>query len=119
MISILRRLFRCTSATAAVEAAIFTPVLLIFTLGVIDLGSGMFLKMTVDAVAQAGASYAVINYSAGSSPTCASLTQTCINDIEAAMTDAAGGLFSCSARSCPVSFTSCTDNNGGICFSII
>ena len=86
MINTLSRFFGCTTATAAVEAAIFAPIFLTLTLGVTDLGSGMFVQMQVNAAAQAGASYAVINYGS----VCASLTTTCLNGIKAAINDAAG-----------------------------
>lgn len=49
MIRILRRLVKNTDATAVVEAAIFLPVYLILTLGVTDVGTGMFVEMTVNA----------------------------------------------------------------------
>jgi hypothetical protein len=119
MIKILRHLFRCETATAAVEAAIFAPIFLTLTLGITDLGTGMFVQMTVNAATQAGASYAVINYGS----VCASLTTTCLNGIKAAMDDAVGNSSFCTATAqnptpCPISFTSCADPNGGICFIV-
>src|SRR5260370_39122455 len=63
----LRRLFRCRRGTAAVEAAIFTPIFLTMTLGVADLGSGMFARTTVNAAAQGGAPYAGIHSASGGS----------------------------------------------------
>jgi Flp pilus assembly protein TadG len=83
----IRRLLRCTRATAAVEAAIFAPVFLTLTLGIADLGSGMFVRMTVNAATQAGAAYAVKH-------SCAS---TCLNGIETAMKDATGNPLFCTA----------------------
>jgi len=62
----LRRLFPCARATAAVDAAIFLPIFLTLTLGVTDLGSRMFVRMTVNAAALAGAAYAVNNSGSGS-----------------------------------------------------
>jgi Flp pilus assembly protein TadG len=114
MIRILRRLFRCETATAAVEAAIFAPFFLILTIGVTDLGSGMFLHMTLNAATQAGAAYAVIN--PGS--TCNTESSACKSNIWAAMNDASGGLLSCSDSTCPVSFATCADPDGGICWTI-
>ena len=40
-----RQLFKSTSGAAAVEAAIFVPIFLVFTLGVADIGSGAFVEM--------------------------------------------------------------------------
>lgn len=92
MISTLRRFFRCTTATAAVEAAIFLPIFVTLSLGVTDLGSAMFLRMTVNAAAQAGAAYAVIN----SGSVCAyPMSTTCSNAITAAMNDATGNSSFC------------------------
>jgi hypothetical protein len=114
-----RRLFLCTRAAAAVEAAIFAPLFLTLTLGITDLGTGMFVQMTVNAAAQAGAAYAVIN----SGSTCASLTATCLQNIQTAMNDAVGNSSFCTATAqnptpCPISFASCADPNGGICFIV-
>jgi Flp pilus assembly protein TadG len=106
MISTLRRLFKCTTATAAVEAAIFLPIFLILTLGITDIGGGMFVRMTANAAAQSGAAYAVIN----------SCTSTCLTGIKAAMNDATGnpsfctGSVVCTASMLP---SSCTA--GSVC----
>jgi Flp pilus assembly protein TadG len=121
MICALRRFLRSSDATAAVEAAIFAPIFVVFTLGITDLGVGTFVGMQVNAGAQAGAAYAVIN--SGSSGTCASLTATCISDIQTAMDNATGNSSFCTASAqnptpCPISFTSCSDPNGGICFTV-
>jgi Flp pilus assembly protein TadG len=85
MISTLRRLFRSSDATAAVETAIFAPIFLTLMLGVTDLGSGMFVRMTVNAAAQAGAAYAVIH----------SCTTSCLANIQTAMNDATGNPSFC------------------------
>ena|SRR5215469_6981856 len=63
MVSALRRLFECTAASVAVEAAVFSPLFLTFTVGITDLGTSMFVGMQVNAAAQAGAAYAVIKSS--------------------------------------------------------
>jgi Flp pilus assembly protein TadG len=99
MINLLCRLFGCTAATAAVETAIFAPIFLTLTLGVTDLGSGMFWRMTVNAAAQAGAAYAVLN----SGSTCATLTTTCLNNIKTAMNDATGNPAFCTGSVCTAS----------------
>ena len=116
MIRVLRRLFRNNDATAAVEAAIFSPIFLVLTIGVTDLGSGMFVRMMVNAATQSGAAYAVIN--SGSSGVCASLTAACLSGIEKAMDDATGNSSFCAGSVCSTSFTSCADANGGICFVV-
>ena len=100
MISALRRLFRSATGTAAVEAAIFAPIFLIMTLGVTDLGSGMFVRMSVNAATQAGAAYAVINSFIGTPPVCASLTNACLTGIKTAMNDATGVPSFCTGTVC-------------------
>jgi hypothetical protein len=110
MISALRRFLGCTRATAAVEAAIFLPIFLTFTLGITDLGSGMFVRMTANAAAQAGAAYVVKNASSG----CASLTSACLSGIKTAMNDATGNPSFCTGSVCTASITSpCTA--GSVC----
>jgi len=51
----LRRFLRCTKGAAALEAAVVLPVFLTLTVGMVDLGSGMFIAMEVNNAAQAGA----------------------------------------------------------------
>jgi Flp pilus assembly protein TadG len=128
MISALRRLFRsmvgvadlsghfvsCTTGTAAVEAAIFAPIFLIMTLGVTDLGSGMFVRMSVNAATQAGAAYAVIKSSCTPkpcTPICASLTTACHDGIATAMNDATGISSFCTGTVCTPSITGCADGS--------
>ena len=122
MLRALRRFLRSSDATAAVEGAIFAPIFVIFTLGITDLGVGTFVGMQVNAAAQAGAAYAVINSSCTPTPCtpiCASLTATCISDIQTAMDNATGNLSFCTASSaCQVFFNACADPNGGICFIV-
>ena len=103
----MRRLIRCTRATAAVEAAIFAPFFLMLTLGVADLGAGMFARMQINAATQAGAVYAVIN--SGSGSPCASLTPACLTGIKAAMTDASGEPSFCTGSVCTASIAGCAD----------
>jgi Flp pilus assembly protein TadG len=105
MIRALRRLFRSTTGTAAVEAAIFAPIFLIMTLGVTDLGSGMFVRMSVNAATQAGAAYAIINSQPGlpcwdTATTKPSLTPACVTGIKTAMNDATGVPTFCTGTVC-------------------
>lgn len=117
MLRALRRFLRSSDATAAVEAAIFAPILVVFTLGITDLGVGTFVGMTVNSAAQAGAAYAVIN--SGSTGTCGSLTPACISGVQTAMNNATGNSSFCTASSaCQVAFNSCADPNGGVCFIV-
>jgi hypothetical protein len=90
----MRRLAFCTSGAAAVEAALVAPLFFIFTVGITDLGSAMYEKMAVNAAAQAGAYYAYYNSGLLNSANniCATLTSTCLGNIETAMNDASGGL---------------------------
>jgi Flp pilus assembly protein TadG len=74
-----RRFLRCTKGAAALEAAIVLPVFLTLTVGMVDVGAGMFIAMEVNNAAQAGAASAVSN--SGS-----------LTGVAAAMTAAAGGL---------------------------
>jgi Flp pilus assembly protein TadG len=78
MLHILRRLLFRTDGVAVIEAAIVFPLFLILTVGLIDLGMGMFQKLAVNQAAQAGAAYAVINQN--------------VSGIQNVMDDAAGGL---------------------------
>jgi Flp pilus assembly protein TadG len=115
MLRQLHRFTRNSVGSVAVETAIFAPVFLLLTLGITDLGTGMFVQMQVNAAAQSGAAYAVIN--SGSSSACATLSATCLSGIETAMNDATGNTF-CTGTVCPASLTSCADANGGICFTV-
>ena len=110
----LRHLLRCTRGTAAVEAAVFSPLFLVLMLGVTDLGSGMYTMMTVNAAAQSGAAYAVIN----SGSTCSSMGAGCLAGVEQAMNDATGNLSFCSVSTCTALYTACADPNSGVCFTV-
>jgi len=116
MIKTLHRLIRNSDATAAAEAAIFFPIYLLLTVGVTDIGSGMFIEMTVNAATQAGAAYAVIHYP--SSGVCSSMSAACLAGIQTAMHDATGNSSFCSTGACTASFTACSEAHGGICFTI-
>ena len=61
---ILRRLlglWRPDDGTAAIEAGIVLPVFMFLIVGIFDLGTGMYEKQAINAAAQAGAAYEVIN----------------------------------------------------------
>ena len=110
----LRQLRGNSNGSVAVETAVFAPLFLVMTLGITDLGSGMFVQMQVNAATQAGAAYAVIN----SGSACKSLSATCLSGIEAAMNDASGNSSFCTTTVCSANFTSCADTNGGICYTV-
>jgi Flp pilus assembly protein TadG len=114
MITALRRLFGCRDAAVAVEFAILIPIFLALTLGITDLGTGMFVRLTANAAAQSGAAYAVIN----SGSVCTSLDATCLAGIKDAMNDATGNASFCTDSVCTASFTACADPNGGVCFIV-
>src|SRR5215472_8344773 len=103
----LRQLHRKSDGSVAVETAIFAPVFLVMMLGITDLGAGMFVKMTVNAAAQAGAAYAVINTNSA----CATLTAACLSGIETAMNDAANNSSFCTGTVCLVSIGVCVDGS--------
>jgi Flp pilus assembly protein TadG len=105
MINTLRRFFGCTGATAAVEAAIFAPIFLTFTLGVTDLGSGMFVRMQINSAAQAGAAYVTKN----------NCTSACLSSITTAMNDATGVSTFCTSASCTAQIQTCI---GGACTTV-
>jgi len=104
----LSQLRRNADGSVAVETAIFTPIFLAMTLGIADLGGGMFVKMTVNAAAQAGATYAVLN---SHTPVCTTLTTTCLNGIQQAMNDASGNSSFCTSAVCTASIGKCADGS--------
>jgi Flp pilus assembly protein TadG len=108
MINALRRLFKCVTGSVAVETAIFVPIFLVMTLGIADLGAGMFVRMGANAAAQAGAAYAVIN-------SCAS---SCISGIKGAMNDASGNPSFCTSSGsvCTAKMSPLTCAPGLVCF---
>jgi Flp pilus assembly protein TadG len=109
----MRRLIQSTHGSVAVEAALFLPIFLLLTLGIADLGSQMFIRQQVNAAAQAGASYAVIN-SAGSctapSPG-TTLSGSCLSGIQASMNGASGNSSFCTSASCTASIGKCADGS--------
>jgi len=54
----LARFLRCRKGGAGVEFAIIAPVLILATVGTVDLGLGLYQNMQVQNAAQAGAVYA-------------------------------------------------------------
>jgi Flp pilus assembly protein TadG len=100
----LRRLFHCSRATAAVETAIFAPIFLVLMLGITDLGAGMFVRMQVNAAAQAGATYAVLNSST--------------TGVEQAMNDASGNPSFCTSAVCTPSIGVCADGSPHQCIIV-
>jgi Flp pilus assembly protein TadG len=60
------RFMRNNTGAALLEAAIALPFFLILTVGIVDLGRGMYCAMSVNAASQAGAAYAVLNKGATS-----------------------------------------------------
>jgi|SRR5437016_5748319 len=109
MIDNLRGLLHCRRATAAVEAAIFAPIFLLFTLGITDLGAGMFAFMQINAATQAGAIYAVGH--SGSGSICETLTPACLTGIKAAMNDAIGDPSFCTGSVCTASMGACANGD--------
>ena len=93
----IRQLRRNSDGSVAVETAIFTPIFLVMMLGVTDLGAGMFVRMQVNAAAQAGATYAVLNSS--------------IAGIEQAMNDASGNPSFCTSAVCTPTIGVCADGS--------
>src|SRR6266404_1056879 len=104
----IAQLHRNSDGSVAVETAIFTPIFLVMMLGVTDLGAGMFARMQVNAAAQAGATYAVLN---SSNPVCTTLTSSCINGIEQTMNDASGNPSFCTSAVCTASIGGCADGS--------
>jgi Flp pilus assembly protein TadG len=104
----IRQLRRNSDGSVAVETAIFTPIFLVMMLGTTDLGTGMFVRMQVNAAAQAGATYAVLN---SNNPVCTTLTSTCLNGIEQSMNDASGNPSFCTSAVCTASIGVCADGS--------
>src|SRR5437762_14189949 len=108
MIRVLGHLFRNREGTAIVEAAIFAPIFLLMTLGITDLGTGMFVRMQVNAGTQAGAAYAIINK-------CAS---ACLTNVKAAINDATGNPSFCTANTCTASMGPCAADASTTCIVV-
>ena len=108
MMQTFKRLLRCTRATAAVETAIFAPIYLMLTLGVTDLGMGIFVRMSVNAATQTGAIYAVVNAKVKgnacevttTNPAAWVNSSACVAAIKAVMNDATGDSSFCMGSVC-------------------
>jgi hypothetical protein len=116
-------LLRCKRGTAAVEAAIFTPIFLLFTFGITDLGSAMFIHTLANAATQAGATYTVINLgsacsSDGTPNGTPTMTAACLSGVKQAMNDAASDASFCSGTVCSASIGSCPDVAANKCVSV-
>jgi Flp pilus assembly protein TadG len=107
----MKRFLFCARGTAAVEAAIFAPVFLVMMLGITDFGAGMFVKMTANAAAQAGAVYAAFNIKS----TCTTFTATCLSGIKTAMNDAANDSSFCTGSVCTASMSPSTCTPDSVC----
>lgn len=104
-----RQLCRNSDGSVAVETAIFAPIFLALMLGITDVGGGMFVKMTVNAAAQAGATYAVLNLG---TPVCTTPTSaSCLEGIQQAMNDASGNSSFCTSAVCTASIEKCADGS--------
>jgi uncharacterized protein YgiB involved in biofilm formation len=112
-------LLRCKRGTVAVEAAIFTPIFLLFTFGISDIGSAMFIRMLANAATQAGAIYTVVNLgSTCSSSGTPSMTAACLSGVKQAMNDAAADASFCSGTVCSASIGPCPDVAANECVSV-
>jgi len=103
MMQMFKRLLRCTRATAAVETAIFAPIYLMLTLGVTDLGMGIFVRMSVNAATQSGAIYAAKGKACEvttTSPPAWVNSSGCVAAIKAVMNDATGDSSFCAGSVC-------------------
>ena len=122
MIQMFKRLFRCTRATAAVETAIFAPIYLMLTLGVTDLGTGIFVRMSVNAATQSGALYAAKGTLCGvttTSPPAWVNPSGCVAAIKAVMNDATGNSSFCTGSVCGTpSIGPCTYMASTTCVSV-
>jgi Flp pilus assembly protein TadG len=110
MNAMIRRLLRNSEASVLAEAAMFMPIFGLFTFGIVDLGTQMFVRQQVEQAVQAGASYAVINR-------CTS-AEACLSGIEAAMNSAAGNASFCSGSSCTPSIGTCDEGPPTQCVTI-
>ena len=106
------RAFRCLignrDGSAAVEAAIFMPIFVLLTLGITDLGTGMYVRMAANSAAQAGAAYAIVN----------KCGLSCLSNIQTAMNDATGNASFCSGTVCSASMGACAADASTTCIVI-
>lgn len=110
----LRRLCRNSDGTAVVEFAIATPLFMVLTLGIIDLGIGISTRMAINAATQSGATSAIANSSGlcafgPNPPLPAQPSLACYQAIFEAMNEAAGTQF------CNTDPKNCNDSYGQLC----
>src|SRR5256885_9403985 len=108
---LLKRILCCTRATAAVEAAIFAPVFLIFTLGIADLGSAMYTRMAANAATQAGAIYAIVHCSTSTAAACLSGIEQAMNDATADSSFSTGTVGSAPIAPCADGLPKCISDS--------
>jgi hypothetical protein len=110
----IRQILHCTRATAAVEAAIFTPIFLLFTFGITDLGAKMFAFMQMNAATQSGAIYALVNSIPGGiceAPAGKNYNAAgCLAGIKGAMNNASDASF-CTTGVCTATIQACADGS--------
>jgi len=111
-------LLRCKRGTVAVEAAIFTPIFLLFTFGISDLGSAMFIRTLANAATQAGAIYTIVNSDTCLSSGTPTMTAACLSGVKQAMNDAASDASFCSGTVCSASIGPCPDVAATKCISV-
>jgi hypothetical protein len=92
----IRNLLHCDRATAAVEAAIFAPISLLFTFGITDLGAAMFARTQTNARPRRVPS---MRLSIRPRPVAAPFGTACLTAIKAAMNDATGDASFCTGPS--------------------
>ena len=116
-----------SDGTVAVEAAIFTPIFLLFTFGITDLGSAMFMRTLANAAVQTGAIYTVVNSPVNSGSICSSdgtpngtptMTAACLSGVKQAMNDAAANSSFCSGTVCSASIGPCPDVAANKCVTV-
>jgi Flp pilus assembly protein TadG len=100
---------RNSDGAVLAETVIFAPIFVVLTIGITDLGAGMFVKMTVNAAAQAGAAYAANK--------CTVIDGACLAGIQTAMNNATGSSSLCTPSSACTALP-CADPNGGTCFAV-
>ena len=105
------RLLHCERGTAAVEAAIFMPMFLLFTLGITDLGAGMFVRTQINAATQSGAMFAIVNPTCSASVVAGVIDAGCLAATKAVMNDATGNPSFCAGSVCSAAIAACADGS--------
>ena len=98
LINLMRTLRGDAAGVAAIEFAIMVPALILMTVGIVDLGMGIYRNMQVQNAAQAGAQYAMMHpFDAGQI---------------ASVVSSATGLQGISASPAPVQYCGCATSAG-------